>query len=280
MTTPPAHGFWDAPRRAAMLLALGFVVGPGGLDVLNDSVLAQLGPIVPVALATLGVMAALARPRRLPVEFIPVAVAAVVVFMIDRDPAGIQTLLLRGERALVTSGPAALVGVSGLVMLSRTASLTERRVVVLALLLVLGGVADFASVPAIPLGVVAGVMMRLLPAADRDPVTRDLEYMTRPLAACLLVVMAARVSVSDTVLVVAAIQMALALVASRVSWMGGGLPGLLALCLAIDAARGLHAGFAVLADATILSIGALHLATTLLVDRETSPAAAPVLPTR
>ena len=279
MTTPAGAGFWEAPRRAAMLLGLGFLVGPSGLDVLQSSVLTLLGPIVPVALATLGVMAVLARPRRLS-ELIPVAVAAVAVFAIARDVTGVQTLLVRGEQALVTSGPAALVGVSGLTMLSRAASLTERRVMVLALLLVLGGVADFAAVPAVPLGVVAGVIMLLIPSAARDPVTRDLEYLSRPLAACLLVVMGAQVTVSDTVLVIAAIQMAVALAASRVSWLGGGLPGLLALCVAIDAARGLYAGFAVLADATIVAVGTLHLAALLLVDRETPSAVAPALPTR
>src|SRR5918993_4555520 len=109
MTTPPAAGFWDAPRRAAMLLALGFGVGPSGLDLLQASVLALLAPIVPVALATLGVMAVLARPRRIAVELIPVVIAAVAVFAIAQDPTGVATLLARCERALVTSGPAALV---------------------------------------------------------------------------------------------------------------------------------------------------------------------------
>ena len=87
----------------------------------------------------------------------------------------------------------ALVIVLGAWLLIRTSSSeTEQRVFTAALLLLLGGAADYLSLSALLSGLIAGVFLQVVGGTVRDSVRRDVLHFERPLLVLVLVVSGAR----------------------------------------------------------------------------------------
>jgi hypothetical protein len=271
----PQRAFWDAPGRAVLLVAIGALAGPHGLDVLRLPTLELVQPLLPVALAALGALAWRAPGRRLAMQLAPVAAAALLMLALAGEVPDPTEIVWRATRAAVSCAPALLVGGAGWLLLGKTTSDTERRVFVLALLLMVGGIADFVAVPALLLGAAAGLVVSRLGASPRETVILDLEYLSRPLTAGLLVILGARVVLSDAVLMLAAIQIAVALVIYRLSATRPWATGTFAIAVACDAELGLFPAARPLVDATVIAVVAIHMAAMLFLERDNSPATVP-----
>jgi len=103
------------------------------------------------------------------------------------------------EAAMLLGQMAALpivVGVAAWLLVTPTASETEQRIFTLASLLLLGGLADFLSLSALFSGMMAGVLWRLVPGAVGDAMLRDIAHLRHPLAAFLMIVVGARMTMS------------------------------------------------------------------------------------
>ena len=104
-----------------------------------------------------------------------------------------------GEAAVLLVQMAALpiiVGVAAWLLVTHTASETEQRIFTLASLLLLGGLADYLSLSALFSGMMAGVLWRLVPGVVGDAVLRDITHLRHPLAAFLMLVVGARMTMS------------------------------------------------------------------------------------
>jgi hypothetical protein len=103
------------------------------------------------------------------------------------------------EAAILLGQIAALpivVGVAAWLLVTHTASETEQRIFTLASLLLIGGLADYLSLSALFSGMMAGVLWRLVPGAVGDAVLRDITHLRHPLAAFLMLVVGARMTMS------------------------------------------------------------------------------------
>ena len=89
-----------------------------------------------------------------------------------------------------------VVGVAAWLLVTPTASETEQRIFTLASLLLLGGLADFLSLSALFSGMMAGVLWRVVPGAVGEAMLRDIAHLRHPLAAFLMLVVGARMTMS------------------------------------------------------------------------------------
>src|SRR5688500_20041478 len=89
----------------------------------------------------------------------------------------------------------------------------ERRVFAIAVLLLIGGVADYLSVSALLLGWIAATAWRLMPAKGLADVRLDAAYIQHPTTALLLITDGASAQVSWQVTLIAAAGCAFALAA-------------------------------------------------------------------
>ena len=250
-----------------LLLIVGAALGPTGLALLTPGVLTALDPVVPVALAALGVHAALHMPlgrtaagariagAALVESLITMAVVATGVVLViapGTGPAPYHAWLMAfgaavcaavsapvplsarltaagdGARqnldvlvavvfggvllAWVREGTMAgalliltqtavlplIVAVAAWLLLGGSAPEAERRIFMLAALLLLGGLADFLSLSALLSGLIAGLFWRALGGPTLEVVQRDIGYLQHPLVALLLVVGGARMTMVAT----------------------------------------------------------------------------------
>jgi hypothetical protein len=233
-------------RLATLLLLLGIVLGPQGLALLTVEVLDVLRPVVAVALAVLGVTmvfgwsAGAVWRRHLPSVLI--FAGATAVALLHRDV--LDAMAIAGQAA----GIAVLLAAAGWMLASARSGDDERRVFAIAVLLLLGGVADYLSVSALLLGWVAATAWRLMPAKGLADVRLDAAYVQHPTTALLLITAGARTEVSWQVAWMAAAACAFALVALLVARRRrdfavqefGGVPlapAAFAVALVMDAAR-------------------------------------------
>lgn len=103
------------------------------------------------------------------------------------------------EAALLFGQMAALpivVGVAAWLLVTPTASETEQRIFTLASLLLVGGLADYLSLSALFSGMMAGIVWRIVPGAVGDAVLRDITHLRHPLAAFLMLVVGARMTMA------------------------------------------------------------------------------------
>ena len=182
---------------SALLVLVGLAFGPSGLGVLTP-VLTFLDPIVPVAFAVLGVLVAVyASPARKLVMIAIVAGAIALAWLREPSVPGAAWLVLQ------SCGIALLVAAAGWLLLVRSASGTERRVFVIAVLLLLGGAADYLSLSAALSGLIVGLALKVADAAARHAVLRDIQYVQHPLFVMLLVFIGATVALDPGWLVLA-----------------------------------------------------------------------------
>ena len=197
-------------RLATLLLMTGIVLGPQGLAVLDAR--DHRGP------AARGCR----RPRRawchdslwpgryggfwrmqLPSSLILAGAAALVLLNHD----AVAAMVIAGQAA----GIAILLAVAGWMLSSARAGDDERRVFAIAVLLLLGGVADYLSVSALLLGWIAATAWRLMPAKGLADVRLDAAYVQHPTTALLLITAGARAEVSWQTTLMAAAACAFAL---------------------------------------------------------------------
>lgn len=93
-------------------------------------------------------------------------------------------------------GVAAGCAVVGWLMLRRPSSDNEQRAVALAILLLIGGAADYLAVSALLGGLAAGVCWRMMARAARESVLRDVTYLRHPVLAVLLLTAGAHIQVT------------------------------------------------------------------------------------
>ncbi len=97
-----------------------------------------------------------------------------------------------------------VVGLAGFLMLRRSVVDAERRVFVVATLLLVGGAADALSFSALLGGLCAGLLWKLGGGLSRESLQRDMLYALPPLVALVLVVAGARTELSTVSLGLAA----------------------------------------------------------------------------
>jgi hypothetical protein len=258
-------------RLATLLLMTGIVLGPQGLAVLTPGIIEVLRPAVAVALAVLGVTIVFGRAAyggfwrtQLPSSLI--LAGAVALVLLNHD--AVAAMVIAGQAA----GIAILLAVAGWMLSSARAGDDERRVFAIAVLLLLGGVADYLSVSALLLGWIAATAWRLMPAKGLADVRLDAAYVQHPTTALLLITAGARAEVSwqTTLMAGAACASALAtlLVIRRQQHVLVGnvngvpvAPAAFAVALVMDAAR-LDPRLTVLLSVAVLAVSTFDVVST------------------
>lgn len=255
-------------RLATLLLLTGIVLGPQGLVVLTPEVIDVLRPAVAVALAVLGVTLVFGPGAhgsfwRTHFPSILVLVGALSLPLLRRD--AVEAMAVAGQAA----GIAILLAGAGWMLSSARADNDERRVFAIAVLLLLGGVADYLSVSALLLGWIAATAWRMMPAKGLADVRLDAAYVQHPTTALLLITAGARTQVSWQVTLIAAAGCAFALAAllvlRRQRSLGvlsfGGVPlapAAFVVALVMDAAR-LEPRLAMTLSAVVLAVPAFDI---------------------
>jgi hypothetical protein len=236
-----------------LLLLAGAVLGPAGANVLQDSAILLIAPMVPLALATIGLTLMLGPSRR--VLLLEAAIALITILPLLPDAlTGLDVAAASsvGWRALAAAAASALVGIAGVLLLVRRESATERRVLGLSVLLLLGGIGDFLGMPALLGGVIGGALWRrFMPTAAA--VQKDATYLQNPLVALILLLAGAQVTISALVGGLAALHLLAAwLVRRRRSALP--LPGAISVAIAMDVARSGGAFLEPIVSAVVLSV--------------------------
>ena len=240
---------WQA--LAAASLQAGVTMGIVGAGVV---LLAQLwaAALQPPAWFNGVVLAIGAADGPLPVLLGGVALA----FLRDALPGAAAMLVLEA------TGVTLAIAVAGWLLLSQSAEGPERRIFVIALLLLLGGASDYLSLSALTGGLIAGVLWEAADGSTRKAIWRDLLYVQRPLIVLILVVSGARLEMTPLVLAIGLPFLALRLLGS----MAGSA-----------AAQRLFPGWQPADTLTSLSPGIVGLAFALSAVRAAGPDAATVL---
>jgi hypothetical protein len=113
------------------------------------------------------------------------------------------SMLPAATLALQSMGLALVIAVAGWLLLTRTSSDNEGRILGTAVLLLVGGLADYLSLSALLSGLVAGVFWRVAPGHAGEWLRRDVRHVLHPLLVLMLVVAGARVEVTTTLLILA-----------------------------------------------------------------------------
>jgi hypothetical protein len=245
-------------RLATLLLLTGIVLGPQGLAVLTPGVIEILRPAVAVALTVLGVTMVFGR---LPSTLI--LAAALSLALLNRN--AVAALAVAGQAA----GIAILLAGAGWMLSSARAGSDERRVFAIAVLLLLGGVADYLSMSALLLGWIAAAAWRMMPAKGLADVRLDAAYVQHPTTALLLITAGAMAQVSWEATLIAAAGCTAALTALlMLRWRrSAGLPSFsgvqlvpatFVVALVMDAAR-IEPRLVVALSAVVLAMSAFDI---------------------
>ncbi|OFW16305.1 MAG: hypothetical protein A3F70_11420 [Acidobacteria bacterium RIFCSPLOWO2_12_FULL_67_14] len=119
---------------------------------------------------------------------LPIAVGAAALALL-REQSGAAAIITLFESAGVTL----VIVLAGWLLISRSASETEQRVFTAALLLLLGGAADYLALSALLSGLLAGLLLEGIGGRARDSVRRDVLHFQHPLLVLVLIVTGARV---------------------------------------------------------------------------------------
>jgi hypothetical protein len=171
------------------------------------------------------------------------------------------------------AGIAILLAGAGWMLSSTRTGADDRRVFAIAVLLLLGGVADYLSVSGLLLGWIAATAWRLMPAKGLADMRLDAAYVQHPTTALLLITAGAKAQLSWQVTVLAAAGCAVALAAllvlRRRRSLGvpafGGVPlgpATFAVVLVMDAAR-LEPRLVIALSAVVLAVSAFDVMSSL-----------------
>jgi hypothetical protein len=239
---------------AALLLLVGVAVGQAGLKIVTPDWLVLLTPITTLALVALGALAVKQASRAVR-EVLPLIAAALVVplFAFARQDWG--ELLGPIVREAEMMPAAAAIALAGSLLTGTARSATERRVFLLGTTMALGGMADFLAVPAIPVGVAAGLIWRS--GRTPDALWEDLRQFSMPLVAAMLVLVGTELTLRGPALVIGPACAAAAALTSRRAdtW-----PGPLMLGCAVDVGHAMAPGLSAIVSGAALSILLVHVA--------------------
>lgn len=262
----PSRIWAGSGAESVLLLLVGAVLGPQGLSILNTHVLDLIDPAVTAAVTILGVAVASdviapkfstwreVRLRAVVPIVLLGAIAALLLAVVARFVGTVDV-----ERVLSNEvqgcGAALLVSAAGVLLLASVTADTERRVLQIAVILLLSGIADFLSQPAFIVGIVAGAFWRWRGGAAGDAMRQDLAYVERPLMALVLVIAGARVDLSTTVWAMAAVYVALDVPLVRVLHRRAIATPLIPVAITLDMVRA--AGPAVWPLVSIVVVGSI-----------------------
>jgi hypothetical protein len=231
-----------------LLLLIGATLGPQGLAVLDAHVLTLLDPAVTVAVAIIGVAVAsdIVAPRgtawdaTLSRPIVPALILTAIAGVLIATAAqfvgrAVVVHVLLNE--LQGCGAALLVAGGGMLILASVTADTERRVLQIAIILLLAGIADFLSQPAFVIGIVAGAFWRWRGGAAGEAMRRDVAYVERPLMALVLVIAGARVDLSLMVWAMAALYVLLDALLVRLLGRGVMASPVVPVAVALDVVR-------------------------------------------
>jgi hypothetical protein len=150
-------------------------------------------------------------------DVLPIVAAGVALALL-REPSPLDATVL----AVQACGVAVVIAGAGWLLLTKSQSDAEQRIFVLALLLLLGGAADYLSLSALFTGFVAGVALDRAGGPAREYLRRDVLHVQQPLVVLVLLVTGARVEPAYPWLGLAAAFLGLAMAASAAGrWLAG-----------------------------------------------------------
>lgn len=191
-------------------------------------------------------------------DLLPIVLGGLALALL-RETSPAAALVLAVQACAV----ALVIAVAGWLLLARSSSETEQRVFAIALLLLLGGVADYLSLSALLSGLIAGLFLAWIEGPARDYVRRDVLYVQHPLLVLVLIVTGARVGLPPTWLGLGAAYLFLRTAGKLAGgWMARRIAG-------AEAPRDV--------GLSLLSPGILGIAFALNVLRAAGPDAAPAL---
>jgi hypothetical protein len=182
---------------AALQAAIaGTIVAAGFLLVPPSGSTGEPLPGWNVAAITLGIAAATSLDAE---DCIVPVIAGGLLLAFARETSSISALLITIEASAI----AALIAVSGWLLLSRSSAVDEHRVSTFGSALLLGGAADYLSMSALLFGLTAGGCWRLANSAVREHIRRDVAYVAHSLLALVLVMAGAHAVFSIPVFAIA-----------------------------------------------------------------------------
>jgi len=243
--------------NAALLLLAGAAIGPAGLKIVTPERLLILAPITSLALVTLGALASKHLTWALR-EVLPLAVGvgvALVLALIPVHRPDVSHLLVGLAREAEVIPAAAAMALAGSLLIGSARSVTERRVFLLGTTMALGGMADFAAVPAIPVGLAAGLLWQS--GRTPDALWEDLHQFSMPLVAAMLVLVGSALSIGTAALAIGTACAAAAAITNR---RAGAWPGPLMLGCAVDVGQALAPELSAIVSGAVLSMLLVHVA--------------------
>jgi hypothetical protein len=211
------------------------------------------------------------RLRDLDAIFPTVVGGLVLAFLPSSSP--LESVGLIVQAAIL----ALLISATAWLLLVGSPPSTEQRVFSIAALLLVGGIADYLSLSALAVGVLAGLFWGSIGGVARDYIERDVGYLRHPLVVLMLLAAGARMTITGWVLILAAAYL---LLRTAGKLLGGWLtrrtpgviipesigptllpPGVFGIAFAVDAASMLDSSAVSILAATVLgSIGSQLLA--------------------
>jgi len=135
-------------------------------------------------------------------DLLPIVLGGLALALL-RETAPVAALLVLVQGCAV----ALVIVAAGWLLLARSSSETEQRVFAIALLLLLGGAADYLSLSALLSGLVAGLFLGSIGGPARDYVRRDVLHVQPPLLVLVLIVTGAHIDLPPTWLGLAAVYL-------------------------------------------------------------------------
>jgi hypothetical protein len=145
-------------------------------------------------------------------DVLPIVVGGAILAALRAPSPQAAALLLAGFFGITL-----IVVAIGWLLLARSSSDTEQRVFAIAVLLLLGGTADYLALSGLMGGWVAGLVLRWMGGPVQESMRRHVRYVQHPLIVLLVVVTGASVALSPAWLALGA--------AYLLSWIAGGLMG-------------------------------------------------------
>lgn len=205
-------------------------------------------------------------------DVLPIVLGGVVLALMHEDspPAAISLAVQAAIVALV-------IALAGWLLVARAASETEERVFIVAILLLLGGAAEYLALSALLGGLIAGGFWEYVGGTVRESIRRDVGHLQHPLMVLVLLVAGARVDLTPNLLALAVLYVLLRTVAKAAGeWLAGRIlhheprprisfllisPGIVGVALALNISRaGGPDATAVLAVAASGALGSEFLA--------------------
>ena len=124
----------------------------------------------------------------------------------ETSPAGVAWLTLQ------CIGLAMAVACGAWLLVAKSSSESEQRVFTIGTVLMLGGIAEFLSISALWIGLVAGVVWNLARGTARERIAAEIRHMQHPLVVLLLLIAGARARSSGSVAILIVIYTALRLI--------------------------------------------------------------------